>query len=108
VRLLFCGYTAHTGDVPNSPKTPIQRFRFDGQEWKDFGEHAEAQGTDRSELLRDFARWWMRRPGARLPPRPQVPARPAPSAAVPAVTMGGKHQGVRGGRDWASRGAGGT
>jgi hypothetical protein len=56
--------------MPNQPKTPKQTFRMDGYEWAEFGSDAAQMGTDRSELLRQFAAWWMRKPGARLPSRP--------------------------------------
>jgi hypothetical protein len=63
--------------VPNQPKTPVQRFRLDGDLWEQFDEavrHADA-GADRSKVLRQFVAWFVREPGAKLPSRP--PAEPA-------------------------------
>lgn len=64
--------------MPNQPKTPIQRFRLDTEEWQAFGE-ATPDDADRSAVLRAFVAWYLRRPGAKLPSRPPaVPARPDP------------------------------
>lgn len=62
--------------MPNQPKTPISRFRIDADEWQAFGE-AVPQDTDRSAVLRDFVAWYLRRPGARMPKRPDTSERPA-------------------------------
>jgi hypothetical protein len=37
--------------------------------WERFGEAAE---PDRSAVLRDFVRWYVREPGAKMPRRPEV------------------------------------
>jgi hypothetical protein len=47
--------------------------RIDDETWEELGAAAAAAGTDRSAVLRDLARWWLRRPGARMPPRPEKP-----------------------------------
>lgn len=41
-----------------------------GDEWDELLLAAEAEGMDRSTLLRDLSRWWLRKPGAKMPPRP--------------------------------------
>ncbi|MFD8234013.1 hypothetical protein ACFV20_19295 [Streptomyces sp. NPDC059696] len=64
--------------MPNQPKTPISRFRIDADEWQAFGE-AVPQDTDRSAVLRDFVAWYLRRPGARMPKRPDTSERAASS-----------------------------
>lgn len=56
--------------MPNQPKTPISRFRIDADEWQAFG-GAVPQDTDRSAVLREFVAWYLRRPGAKLPKRPE-------------------------------------
>jgi hypothetical protein len=38
--------------------------------WERFGTDASAVETDRSAVIRDFVRWLVREPGARLPKRP--------------------------------------
>jgi hypothetical protein len=52
--------------VPNQPKTPLQNIRIDKELWAAFREVAS---PDRSEVLRQFIRWYVREPGAKLPPR---------------------------------------
>lgn len=54
--------------------TPIQRFRLDAALWRRLGHAARAAGTNRSQLLGEFARWYVKERGARLPDRPDVPA----------------------------------
>ena len=56
--------------MPNQPKNKHRPVRFSDEDWDDLGRLAEAAGTDRSAILRQFAQWWMRRPGVKLPPRP--------------------------------------
>ena len=58
--------------MPNqeNPARRARRFRMDETEWEEFGSDATFMGTDRSELTRQLVRWWMRKPGAKLPPRP--------------------------------------
>lgn len=60
--------------MPNQPKTPISRFRIDADEWSDFGD-AVPEGTDRSAVLRQFVAWYLGRPEADLPARPEKPSR---------------------------------
>ena len=57
--------------VPNQPKTPLKRLRCDDALWDRFGELAE---PDRSAVLRQFMRWYVREPGVTQPKRP--PAAP--------------------------------
>lgn len=52
--------------MPNQPKTPLHAFRLDAELWRDFGDRA----GDRTAVLRNFIRWYMREPGARMPRRP--------------------------------------
>ncbi|MER6778476.1 MULTISPECIES: hypothetical protein [unclassified Streptomyces] len=57
---------------PNAPKNPTRPIRVDLGDWADFGEAAKSMGTDRSAALRAFMHWYLRKPGAKLPTRPQV------------------------------------
>lgn len=54
--------------MPNQEKTPRQTFRADPDDWEAFG--AVAGHRQRGGLLRAFIRWYLRRPGAKLPKRP--------------------------------------
>lgn len=56
--------------MPNQPATPNRAVRIDNETWEALGAAAQAEGTDRSAILRELARWWLRRPGAKMPPRP--------------------------------------
>lgn len=58
--------------MPNqeNPARLARRFRMDEAEWDEFGSDAAMLGTDRSVVLRQLVAWWMRKPGAKLPPRP--------------------------------------
>ncbi|MFE9602026.1 hypothetical protein [Streptomyces hokutonensis] len=63
-----------------------RRFRAPDDEWFPFGDatkaaHPEAGRSPRAQVLRELMRWYMRRPGARLPERP-----PAGPWSTPAVT----------------------
>jgi hypothetical protein len=56
--------------MPNQPATPNRAVRIDDETWAELGAAADAAGIDRSTVLRELARWWLRRPGAKLPSRP--------------------------------------
>lgn len=50
--------------------TPGRLVRIPTEDWDDLAEAAAAMDTDRSKLLNAFTRWYLRRPGAKLPTRP--------------------------------------
>lgn len=50
--------------------TPHAGIRIDPALWEHFRELAEAAGTDRSTVVRELIRWYVREPGAKLPDRP--------------------------------------
>jgi hypothetical protein len=56
--------------VPNQPRSPHRSVRFSDEDWTDLDAAAKAMDTDRGTLLKEFARWYLRRPGAKLPQRP--------------------------------------
>lgn len=62
--------------MPNQPKTPVQRFRLDGDLWEQFGQAVRSADpdADRSKTLRQFVAWFVREPGAKLPTRPPAEA----------------------------------
>lgn len=49
--------------------TARQTVRIDEELWKRLGELAEARGTDRSAVLRDFVLWAVGEPDAPAPKR---------------------------------------
>jgi hypothetical protein len=59
--------------MPNAPKTPPRQIRI-GDDWYDFDHAAKAQGTERATVLRHFIAWYLRRPGATMPKRPEADA----------------------------------
>jgi hypothetical protein len=50
--------------------SPKVVFRLPRDVWTRFEEIAREAGVDRSEILREFVRWYTRQPGAKIPPRP--------------------------------------
>lgn len=55
-----------------SKGTDRQSFRMPPDEWREFGEATQAAGVDRSAVVRDFIRWYLGKPGAGLPDRPEA------------------------------------
>jgi hypothetical protein len=58
--------------VPNKPKTQHRSVRIDDAEWDDAETATASAGTDRAKVINQFLRWYLRRPGAKLPERPAV------------------------------------
>lgn len=56
--------------VPNKPKSKHRSVRFSDEDWAELDAATQSMGTDRGTLLKDFAHWYLRRKGARLPERP--------------------------------------
>jgi hypothetical protein len=44
--------------------------RVSDEDWTDLGDTASAAGADRAKVINAFIRWYLRRPGAKLPERP--------------------------------------
>lgn len=53
-------------------KTPTRPIRVGLPLWAAFGNATAEQGSDRSATLRAFIAWYLRRPGAELPERPDI------------------------------------
>jgi hypothetical protein len=47
-------------------------MRIPDDEWLPFDHATKTAGQARAEAVRDFIRWYMRRPGAKLPTRPDA------------------------------------
>jgi hypothetical protein len=56
--------------LPNSPRTQHRSVRISGDDWADLDEASKAVGSDGGSLIKEFIRWYLRRPGAKLPERP--------------------------------------
>jgi hypothetical protein len=52
--------------------TARQTIRVDETLWERFAEAAAVGELDRSGVLRDFIRWYVREPGAKMPRRPDA------------------------------------
>lgn len=55
-------------------KTPHRTFRAENWEWDPFRRAVKRAGTDMTDVLRQFIRWYAGQPGAELPQRPDPPA----------------------------------
>lgn len=51
--------------------TPPRQIRVDDHTWKTAEVVTTEAGTDRATIIREFLKWYIREPGARLPERPR-------------------------------------
>lgn len=51
--------------------TNLHAMRFDDDLWSDLKRQAATEGVTVNGITRDFYEWWLRRPGAKLPKRPE-------------------------------------
>ena len=61
----------YSSDMPNAPKTPARQIRI-GDEWYEFDAAAKSMGTERASVVREFIAWYLRKPGAKMPKRPDA------------------------------------
>jgi len=54
--------------------TPKRGIRIADDLWLEITETAKVEGTDAASLTRAFYAWYLRRPGAKLPQRPDLAA----------------------------------
>lgn len=52
--------------------TPKRSLRIPDDLWDELTAQAKAEGADVATLTRDFYAYWLRRPGAKLPKRPEA------------------------------------
>ena len=57
-------------DDKRANNTPHRSIRLEDELWIPLDGAARANGLDRSGLIRQFVRWYLHVPGAKLPPRP--------------------------------------
>jgi hypothetical protein len=55
---------------PKTGETPSRHVRVADEDWGDLEAAAGAIGSDRGKVINQFIRWYLRRPGAKLPERP--------------------------------------
>ena len=61
---------------PGRPATGHDRahsVRMSDPDWDDLETEAKAMGLDNSKVINRLVRYWLRRPGAKMPPRPKRP-----------------------------------
>lgn len=59
--------------------TERQGFRYPRDKWQKFGQTAQANGSNASQVLQDFINWYIGEPKSKAPKRPP-PARSAQPA----------------------------
>jgi hypothetical protein len=64
--------------MPNHPRTQHRSVRVPDDDWADLETTTNGVGSDRGTVIKEFIRWYLRRPGAKLPERPE---RAKPDAA---------------------------
>ncbi|MGK9463936.1 hypothetical protein ACSLFT_28480 [Streptomyces sp. G6] len=60
--------------MPSSPKTQHRSVRISDKDWADLLTAAKTQGSDRGTVIKDLVAWYLRRPGASTPKRPDLTA----------------------------------
>lgn len=58
------------GAVPNKPGTQHRSVRVSDDDWDDLEAATSTVDSDRGTVIKQFIRWYLRRPGAKLPERP--------------------------------------
>lgn len=61
--------------MPDKPKTQHRSVRIDDDDWADLETAATSDGLDRAKVINNLVRWYLRRPGAKLPHRPEETGR---------------------------------
>jgi hypothetical protein len=56
--------------MPNKPGTQHRSVRISEEDWTDLEKTTKAVESDRATVIKEFIRWYLRRPKAKLPPRP--------------------------------------
>lgn len=57
--------------VPNKPGNKHRSVRVSNEDWADLETATGAFNSDRGTVIKQFIRWYLRRPGATLPRRPE-------------------------------------
>ena len=59
--------------VRTSGRIQHRSVRIDDPEWDEAEAVTASMGTDRAKIINQFLRWYLHRPGAKLPKRPDKP-----------------------------------
>ncbi|MFC9269139.1 hypothetical protein ACFTXJ_15390 [Streptomyces zhihengii] len=60
--------------MPDQPKTEHRSVRISDDDWRDLLAAAKTQSSDRGTVIKEFVAWYLRRPGAKQPVRPDAAA----------------------------------
>lgn len=58
--------------MPDAPKTQHRSVRVSDDDWTDLDAAAHQDGLDRAKVINQLIRWYLRRPGIKLPRRPEL------------------------------------
>ena len=64
--------TVHCVATKSRRTTPPRSTQIPEEPWKRFGDACDELGQSRAAVMRDLVLWWIRWPGAKLPPRPDA------------------------------------
>lgn len=56
--------------MPDQPKTQHRSVRISDDDWRDLLAAAKTQGSDRGTVIKELVAWYLHRPGATRPQRP--------------------------------------
>jgi hypothetical protein len=59
--------------MPNQPRTQHRSVRVSDEDWADLATVTADAESDRGTVIKQFIRWYLHRPGAKLPERPARP-----------------------------------
>ena len=71
--------------MPNQPRTQHRSVRIGDEDWADLDAATAVEGTDRAKVINQMVRWYLRRPGAKLPPRPEAQRDSGSAGELPAA-----------------------
>lgn len=57
--------------MPDKPKTQHRSVRIPDDDWADLLAAAKTQHSDRGTVIKELVAWYLRRPGAKQPARPE-------------------------------------
>lgn len=64
-------HDVHSPDMGEDTTNKVRGVRLEQDLWDRLGPAGQANGLDRSGIIRQLVRWYLRVPGAKLPQRPE-------------------------------------